>query len=24
VHFNLVAMPMQQNHTCQAPAAEIV
>lgn len=24
VHFNLVAMPAQQNHTCQAPAAEIV
>ena len=24
VHFNLVAMPMQQQHTCQAPAAEIV
>lgn len=24
VHFNLVAMPMQQNHICQAPAAEIV
>lgn len=24
VHFNLVAMPMQQQHTCQTPAAEIV
>jgi uncharacterized protein (TIGR02466 family) len=24
VHFNLVAMPVQQQHTCQAPAAEIV
>lgn len=24
VHFNLVAVPVQQQHTCQAPAAEVV
>lgn len=24
VHFNLVAIPAQQQHTCQAPAAEVV